>query len=148
MTYYLRKIGFATQNVGIGSAADALDALQQEAGITTKSNKKLIHKGEIAFGTVLGVCVGYLVKQAGKLVALAIGTGFVFLQYLSYNGFITVHWDRLEGGYKKGFDVDKDGRVTVKDLSSKWNKFIGFLTHNLQFKSTFLVGFYAGIRYG
>jgi uncharacterized membrane protein (Fun14 family) len=67
---------------------------------------------------------------------------------MSFKGFITVHWDRIEGSYTNTLDVDKDGKVTTKDLHRKWNTFIGILTHNIQFKSTFLAGFYAGIRYG
>lgn len=67
---------------------------------------------------------------------------------MAQQGYITVHWDRLEGGYKKALDVDKDGKVSTRDLQSKWQKFINILTSNIQFKSTFLVGFYAGMRYG
>ena len=67
---------------------------------------------------------------------------------MSFKGFITVHWDRLEGGYKRQLNVDEDGRVTHKDVRTKWNSLVGILTHNIQFKSTFLVGLYTGIRYG
>ncbi|KAI9019204.1 FUN14 family-domain-containing protein [Phycomyces nitens] len=140
--------GLTNQSIGVNSVVDSLESLENEVGVKANSNKKLVHKGEIAFGTVIGLCVGYLVKQAGKLVALVIGTGFMFMQYLSYNGFITVNWDRIENSYKQKLDVDKDGRVTTRDLTSKWRKFINFLTYNLQFKTTFLAGFYAGIRYG
>ncbi|KAJ8656019.1 hypothetical protein O0I10_008241 [Lichtheimia ornata] len=111
-------------------------------------SKSLFHTGELSFGAVLGVCTGYLIKKVGKLFALAIGAGFIFLQYMSFKGYITVHWDRLEGGYQRRLDVDKDGRVTHRDIRSHWDRFVGFLTHNIQFKSTFLVGLYTGIRYG
>ncbi|KAI7884363.1 hypothetical protein K492DRAFT_221799 [Lichtheimia hyalospora FSU 10163] len=107
-------------------------------------SKSLFHTGELSFGAVLGVCTGYLIKKVGKLFALAIGAGFIFLQAR----YITVHWDRLEGGYQRRLDVDKDGRVTHRDIRSHWDRFVGFLTHNIQFKSTFLVGLYTGIRYG
>ncbi|KAI9492189.1 FUN14 family-domain-containing protein [Zychaea mexicana] len=110
--------------------------------------KTLFHKGELSFGIVLGFCTGYLIKKVGKLFALAVGAGYIFLQYLSFKGLITVHWDRLEGGYQRQLDVDKDGRVTHKDVRTKWNGFVGILTHNIQFKSTFMIGLYTGIRYG
>lgn len=67
---------------------------------------------------------------------------------MSLNGYVTVHWDRMSSGYAKGMGVGPDGKVTVRDVNSRWQKFVGFLTHNLQFKSTFLIGLYAGIRYG
>jgi hypothetical protein len=59
-----------------------------------------------------------------------------------------VHWDAIENNWRGGLDADKDGRVTGHDLKRKWNTLTGFLTHNLQFKSSFMIGFYAGIRYG
>ena len=67
---------------------------------------------------------------------------------MSFKGFITVNWDRMESGYNRKLDVDKDGKVTVKDVRKRWNTFVGFLTHGIQFKSTFLVGLYTGLRYG
>ncbi|KAI8082588.1 FUN14 family-domain-containing protein [Gilbertella persicaria] len=119
-----------------------MDAIHQ-----TKGQKSIFNRGELTFGTFLGLCTGFLVKKVGKLFAAFIGTGFVFLQYLSQQGYVTVHWDRLEGRYNSTFDTDKDGRVTRRDLSSKWQNFVNFLTSNIQFKSTFLVGFFAGLRY-
>ncbi|KAI9342117.1 FUN14 family-domain-containing protein [Pilaira anomala] len=133
--------------------------VQCQAGFATESplrvdnsthiqNKSIFNKGELTFGTFLGICTGFLVKKVGKIFAAFVGTGFVFLQYLSQQGYVTVHWDRLEGGYNKALDVDKDGKVTRRDLQSNWQKFINVLTNNIQFKSTFMVGFYVGMRYG
>ncbi|CAO3609404.1 unnamed protein product [Cunninghamella echinulata] len=112
------------------------------------AKKTLFHKGEVSFGVILGFCTGYLIKKVGKLFAMIIGVGFISLQYLSFNGFITIHWDRMEGNYQKQLGAEKDGRVTRKHVTNKWNAFVGFLTYNLQFKSTFLVGLYGGLRYG
>lgn len=108
----------------------------------------MFHKGELSFGILLGFCTGYLIKKVGKLFALMVGVGFIFLQYLSFNGFITINWDRIEGDYNKKLGADSDGKVTRQHASKKWNAFVGFLTHNLQFKSTFMVGLFSGIRYG
>lgn len=131
------------------SIHDTFEAASYEnQKINAHHNKPLFNKGELTFGTFLGVCTGFLVKKVGKIFAAFVGTGFVFLQYLSQQGYVTVHWDRLEGGYTNALDVDKDGKVSKRDLTSRWQKFVNFLTNNLQFKSTFLIGFYAGIRYG
>lgn len=61
---------------------------------------------------------------------------------------MTVHWDRMESSYQRQLDVDKDGKVTHRDVRSRWKGVVSFLTQNIQFKSTFLIGLYAGIRYG
>ncbi|KAI9487601.1 MAG: FUN14 family-domain-containing protein [Benjaminiella poitrasii] len=116
--------------------------------VAVGQGKSLFHKGELTFGTFLGICTGFLIKKVGKIFAAFVGTGFVFLQYLSQQGYVTIHWDRLEGGYTNSLDVDKNGKVTRRDIQSKWQTFINFLTNNIQFKSSFLIGFYTGIRYG
>jgi hypothetical protein len=70
------------------------------------------------------------------------------LQYCSSKGYISVHWQNIENNWRGGMDVDGDGKVTRRDLKSKWNTLTGFLTQNIQFKSSFMIGLYAGIRYG
>ena len=51
---------------------------------------------------------------------------------MSAKGYVTVHWDRMQAGYNRQLDVDKDGRVTVRDVQSKWRKFVDLLTKNIQ----------------
>ncbi|KAI9281467.1 FUN14 family-domain-containing protein [Sporodiniella umbellata] len=114
----------------------------------SQSQTPLIRKGELTFGTFLGVCTGFLIKKVGKLFAAFVGTMFVFVQYLSGEGYVTVNWSRFENKYTKTLDMDGDGKVTTKDLQSRWKRVMAVLTNNIQFKSTFLVGFYVGLRYG
>ncbi|KAI9246921.1 FUN14 family-domain-containing protein [Phascolomyces articulosus] len=123
------------------------DIIEQPV-VVSPQKQSLVHKGELSFGTLLGLCTGYFLKKMGRLFAIMIGMGFVCLQYMSAKGYVTVHWDRMQAGYNKQMDVDQDGRVTVRDVQSKWRKFVDLLTKNIQFKSTFLVGLYAGIRFG
>ncbi|KAG1549658.1 hypothetical protein G6F47_009635 [Rhizopus delemar] len=129
-------------------AVYAKDTIQTDKIITASTKKPLIRKGELTFGTFLGLCTGFLIKKVGKIFAMFVGTVFVFMQYLSSEGYITVHWDRFERRYVNTLDLDKDGRVTTRDIQSKWQKFMNILTNNIQFKSTFLAGFYVGIRFG
>ncbi|KAI8367641.1 FUN14 family-domain-containing protein [Radiomyces spectabilis] len=110
--------------------------------------KSLLPTGELSLGAILGFSSGYLVKKLGKLFALVLGVGFVFLQYCSSQGYVNVHWRKLEQDYRSRFDRDRDGAVTRKDLSSIWQTYVNFLTERLPFKASFLVGLYAGIRYG
>ncbi|KAI7863024.1 FUN14 family-domain-containing protein [Spinellus fusiger] len=126
----------------------AVKSIAQDVALSVQGKKQpFIRKGEISFGAFLGICTGYLIKKVGKLFVLTIGAGFTLLQYLSYKGYISIHWDRLEGSYRQTLDVDGDGRVTRRDLVSTRDRLMGLLTHNLQFKSTFLAGFYIGIQY-
>lgn len=48
--------------------------------VTLGNSKPIFNKGELTFGTFLGICTGFLVKKVGKIFAAFVGTGFVFLQ--------------------------------------------------------------------
>ncbi|KAI8881350.1 FUN14-domain-containing protein [Backusella circina FSU 941] len=112
------------------------------------SKEPLLNKGELSFGAALGVCTGYFAKKISKLIVLCVGLVFVFLQYLSSKGYVNVDWRRMERGYQHQLDTDHDGKVTLHDLSVKRDSFMDILTRNVQFKSSFLVGFLVGARYG
>ncbi|KAI9489898.1 FUN14 family-domain-containing protein [Zychaea mexicana] len=142
----MQKHPVACQAVPTTTTAVVLE--DEQAQQIAHQHRSLIHKGELSFGTLLGLCTGYFIKKMGRLFALMIGMGFVCLQIMSAKGYVTVHWDRMQAGYNKQMDVDQDGRVTVRDVQSKWRKLINLLTKNIQFKSTFLAGLYAGIRFG
>ena len=34
---------------------------------------------------------------------------------MSAKGYVTVHWDRMQAGYNKQLDVDKDGHYIVDE---------------------------------
>ncbi|RUS35008.1 FUN14 family-domain-containing protein [Jimgerdemannia flammicorona] len=108
----------------------------------------LVRKGELTFGASLGFCTGYLVKKIGRAFALIVGVGFLFLQYLSAKGYVTVHWERMASHYRRQLDHDRDGRVTASDWRTSLAILLDLLTANIQFKSTFVGGFYLGARYG
>ncbi|KAF9422524.1 hypothetical protein BGZ76_003770 [Entomortierella beljakovae] len=103
---------------------------------------------ELSFGTTMGLCSGYLFKKLGKMFALVAGLGFVSLQLLANTGYIQVNWGLIESKFTEKFDLDKDGKVTVKDAKYGIKWVIGLLTRNFQFKSTFAGGFYIGFQYG
>ncbi|KAI8391306.1 FUN14 family-domain-containing protein [Radiomyces spectabilis] len=137
-----------TQPQASDASTEAMKAALRHREKVQPEQQETSKKGEVAFGMVLGLGTGYLVKKMMKMALLMLGTAFLFLQYMAYNGYITIHWHRLEGRYTRSFDVDRDGRVTQKDLHSKWRIFMNLLTHKIPFKATFLTGFYLGIRMG
>ena len=58
-----------------------------------------------SFGSVVGFCSGYAVKQAGKLTAVVLGTGFIALQTLASLGYIDVNWTKVKDDAIKSVDV-------------------------------------------
>lgn len=66
-------------HVAVYVQPDSIKDIVNESGIKYQ-DKPIFHKGELTFGTFLGLCTGYLVKKVGKIFALFVGTGFVFLQ--------------------------------------------------------------------
>ncbi|CAG8569143.1 6247_t:CDS:2 [Paraglomus occultum] len=124
------------------------EPIQIPTNVDKHEKKSLLNKTDITFGSVLGFCTGFFIKKVGKMVAVAVGIGFVFLQFLAYQGFVTIHWNHMSDAFTRELDVDKDGRVTVKDTKSKLRILIDLLTVKFQFKSCFVGGFYLGLRYG
>lgn len=111
-------------------------------------NDPLIDTKELSFGAAMGLCSGYLFKKLGKMFLLVVGLGFVCLQLLSNSGYVKVDWSLVESKFKNQLDLDKDGKVTVKDAQHGFQWIISLLTRNFQFKSTFATGFFLGFRYG
>jgi uncharacterized membrane protein (Fun14 family) len=60
--------------------SEAQEVIQDNIQITTKQKQPIIRKGELSFGTFLGLCTGYLVKKVGKIFIGFIGATFIFLQ--------------------------------------------------------------------
>ena len=87
-------------------------------------------------GGLAGWAVGFTLKKVAKLAALVLGVGFMSIQYLAYNSYITIDWERI--------------KKTVPDeqLEQSANSLMSMLTYNLPFAGAFLVGFWMGFRKG
>ena len=60
---------------------------------------------KVSFGSVMGFCSGYAVKQAGKVAALVLGTGFIALQTCVSYGYIEVDWVKVKDDAIKKVDT-------------------------------------------
>ena len=60
---------------------------------------------KVSFGSVMGFCSGYAVKQAGKVAALVLGTGFIALQTCVSYGYIEVDWGKVKDDAIKKVDT-------------------------------------------
>jgi len=62
--------------------------------IAIDAAKPIIAK--ISFGSVLGYCSGYAVKEVGKVAAVILGAGFIAVQTCVSYGYIQVDWDKVK----------------------------------------------------
>lgn len=87
-------------------------------------------------GGIAGWAVGFTLKKFAKLAALVVGIVFMAIQYLAYNRYITIDWDRI--------------RQSVPDetIERSYTEMMSVLTYNLPFAGAFLVGFWLGFRKG
>lgn len=99
-----------------------------------------------SFGSVVGFCSGYAVKQAGKLAAVVIGTGFIAVQTAASLGYIDVNWTKVKDDAIKSVDTNGDGELGADDLKVYWKKVKALLTRNLPNTGGFSLGFLYGIQ--
>mmetsp|Transcript_19247 Transcript_19247/g.57813 ORF Transcript_19247/g.57813 Transcript_19247/m.57813 type:complete len:168 (+) Transcript_19247:66-569(+) len=105
--------------------------------------------GGISIGSLLGFCSGFALKKTGKAATAVFGGIFCLQQGLAYQGYITVNWDKVEKDLTQLLDVNKDGKVDVKDLDHGYAMVLKVLQHNAYSVSGgFGAGFLYGIRKG
>ncbi len=90
----------------------------------------------LGFGGIAGWCVGFTLKKFAKMAALVVGTVFIAIQYLAYNQYVTVDWEKI--------------RQTVPDssLQQLWMALMSVFTYNFPFAGAFAAGFLLGFRKG
>jgi uncharacterized membrane protein (Fun14 family) len=80
--------------------------------IAIEKAKPIIAK--VSFGSVVGFCSGYTIKQAGKAAALVLGAGFIALQTIASYGYIDINWAKVKSDAVKSVDL-----VSVQDSSQR-----------------------------
>ncbi len=70
----------------------------------------------------MGYCSGYSLKKASRVVAFVLGTFFISVQALSYNGYVKINMDKFGQDVDKMLDLNKDGKVDSKDLEAAYQK--------------------------
>lgn len=88
-------------------------------------------------GGVGGFLVGYTMKKIAKLIALVLGIGFLGLQYLAYEGFITIDYSALQTWASNLIGETSGMQTWVTD----------FIVH-IPFGAAFVGGFYIGLKKG
>jgi len=92
---------------------------------------------EIGIGGVGGFVVGYAVKKVAKIVAIAIGLGFVALQYLAYKNVITIDYASL-----------RDWMLNLVGQTTELQPLVTDIIVHIPFGAAFAGGFYLGLKKG
>jgi len=93
---------------------------------------------QLGFGGLLGFVIGYALKKILKLLLVFIGLFFAFLLYLSYMGFIQINYEKFTSAFENFFKDILTGGLTLPS----------FLTANIPFIGSFVVGFGLGFKFG
>jgi len=76
------------------------------------------------------------------------GLGFIFLQTLSYNGYIKIDQERVKESVEGLLDLNHDGKIDEKDTAIAYKKIMKVLSYELPAGSGFVAGFAGGVRSG
>lgn len=102
---------------------------------------------QVSFGVLLGAAAGSTFKKWTKDVAYGVGVGFIFLQTLSYYGFIQINWRLIKEKTEKALDADGDGKFDMNDVKVYAKKLFGFLKSGIPDTVGFGTGLYLGLQY-
>ena len=92
---------------------------------------------QLGFGAVAGFVVGYAIKKILKFLLVLLGVFFAAMQYLAFEGFITINYGRFEKIFIN-LGSSLVGEISLPD----------FLTTNIPFAGSFAVGLTLGIKKG
>jgi uncharacterized membrane protein (Fun14 family) len=95
---------------------------------------------QLGVGGLAGFSVGYALKKVGKLFALLLGALFMVMQWLAFEGLVTVHWGELEARLNPLLESES--------ISEAWRRLLSVFTHNLPFAGAFVPGMLVGVRKG
>ena len=60
---------------------------------------------KVSFGSLMGFCSGYALKQVGKIAAVVLGAGFIAVQTAVSYGYIDVNWEKVKDDAIKKIDT-------------------------------------------
>uniref|UniRef100_A0A7S1Z4Q8 Uncharacterized protein n=1 Tax=Trieres chinensis TaxID=1514140 RepID=A0A7S1Z4Q8_TRICV len=121
--------------------SDASDAISKALDKMKPAMSKM------TFGAFVGYCSGVAAKKVGKAIAAAIGMGFIALQGAVYTGYVEVDWKKVQNDAVTKIDTDADGKITIDDAKTYWQKLKKILTNKVPDAGGFSLGFLYGVTY-
>ena len=94
-------------------------------------------------GSILGYCLGTFAKLVTIVLIWWIGLAVLFLAWLNYMKYISVHWRRIDADIF--WLVAKAREGGEESTQAKVKKFV---THYLPLTAAFTAAFYYGFKYG
>ena len=91
---------------------------------------------QLGFGGMVGFAIGYAVKKILKIILVFIGLYFISLLYFSHVGFIEINYDRIASAFESFASKLLHGGITIPS----------FMTANIPFIGSFIVGFGLGLK--
>lgn len=92
---------------------------------------------QLGFGTIVGFVVGYTAKKIVELLLIFLGLFFVALQYLAFQGLITINYEK----FQQAFEFLAGKMFEQPSLP-------GFVTAGIPFYGTFALGLALGFKKG
>uniref|UniRef100_A0A7S3XR85 EF-hand domain-containing protein n=1 Tax=Heterosigma akashiwo TaxID=2829 RepID=A0A7S3XR85_HETAK len=131
------------------SASERLENGETVGDIVAEKFDYLMESGlgqQISFGLVSGVCAGVFVKKVSIASAMVVGGVFCMIQGLSYAGYISVDYNKVERDFNKALDLNNDGKLDSKDIKMAYNKFDSVMSFNIPSGSSFGAGLLLGLQ--
>ncbi|XP_016418388.1 FUN14 domain-containing protein 1 [Sinocyclocheilus rhinocerous] len=101
---------------------------------------------QIMMGGVTGWCAGYLFQRVGKIVATAVGGGFLLLQITNHSGYVQVDWRKVEKDVNKAKKhLKKKANKAAPELNSFIEESTEFVKRNIVISGGFVGGFLLGL---
>lgn len=101
---------------------------------------------QIMMGGVTGWCACYLFQRVGKIMATAVGGGFLLLQIANHSGYVQVDWRKVEKDVNKAKKhLKKKANKASPELNSFIEESTEFVKRNIVVSGGFVGGFLLGL---
>ena len=112
-----------------------LDTSEVDTFISNSLFVKII--AMLGFGGICGFVTGFAVKKVARIFAVILGVIFIVIQFFAFKGWIVVDWNQI---------AQSSDLFTGEGASRFMKSLLNVLTTNLPFGSSFLIGFFMGVK--
>jgi uncharacterized membrane protein (Fun14 family) len=95
---------------------------------------------------VSGYTAGFAAKRAFKVLVFTAGCFFISMQVMASNGYISVHFDKMEDAFNETFDLNGDGKTDGADAQEAQDRLKKRLGAGVPCAASFGAGFLFGLR--